>query len=37
VTGIPSRTIIEWLSRAVRPDGEDIEIVTVMKERSWRN
>jgi hypothetical protein len=32
-----SSTIIEWLLRALRFDGEDIEIVTVMKEPSWRS
>jgi hypothetical protein len=30
-------TIIERLRRALKVDGEDIEIVTVMEERSWRS
>jgi len=37
---VPDRhlgTIIEWLRRAPRLDGEDIGIVRVMKERSWRS
>jgi hypothetical protein len=32
-----SGAFAEWLRRALTLDGEDINIVMVMKERSWRN